>query len=70
MPKKNEGIFQDVNSIALVALWWKQHTQSSMKSTGNSNINSHTYVSLILSHVRRKHVNADCLKSLFILLKN
>ena len=38
-----------------------------MKSAGNSNINSRTYASLILSHARRKHVNVDYLKSLFTL---
>ena len=42
--------------------------RSSMKSVGNSNINSRRHVSLILSYVRRKHVNVDNLKRLFTLL--
>ena len=40
--------------IAQVALQWKQHLQSSMKSPGNSYINGQTYVSLIVSYVTEK----------------
>ena len=39
MPKKNLSIFQDVKSIAQVALRWKQHMQSSMKLAQNVDIN-------------------------------
>ena len=51
MPKKNLSTFQDVNSIAWVALQWKQHMRSSMRSAWNFDINSWTYVLLILSYV-------------------
>ena len=41
MPKKNSSIFQDVNSIAQVALRWNLRWK--MKSAQNFDINRQTY---------------------------